>query len=75
MLPLLSLFRKNDFNLKSPQMPKREPLKHLKSFLFLGFASLVVFQIKFEPLADILTFYILKSRPIFKIGKPVSDLK
>ena len=68
MLPLLSLFRKNDFNLKKlPNAKEIESLKHLKSFLFLRFASLVIFQIKFEPLADILTFYILKSRPIFKI--------
>lgn len=69
MLPLLSLFRKNDFNLKKlPNAKEIESLKHLKSFLFLRFTSLVIFQIKFEPLADILTFYILKSRPIFKIG-------
>ena len=69
MLPLLSLFRKNDFNLKKlPNAKEIESLKHLKNFLFLRFASLVIFQIKFEPLADILTFYILKSRPIFKIG-------
>ena len=69
MLPLLSLFRKNDFNLKKlPNAKESEPLTHLKSFLFLRFASLVIFQIKFEPLANILTFYILKRRPIFKIG-------
>lgn len=68
MVPLLSLFRKNDFNLKKlPNAKERKSLKHLKSFLLLCIASLVIFQIKFEPLSDILTFYILKSRPIFKI--------
>lgn len=68
MLPLLSLFRKNEFSLKKLPNARRICLGHLKSFLFLRFASLVIFQIKFEPLSDILTFYILKSRPIFKIG-------
>ena len=69
MLPLLSLFRKNEFSLKKlPNAKERKSLKHLKSFLFLFIVRLIVFQIKFEPLADILAFYILKSRPVFKIG-------
>lgn len=67
MLPLLSLFRKNEFSLKKLPNARRICLGHLKSFLFLRFASLVIFQIKFEPLSDILAFHILKSSPVFKI--------
>lgn len=68
MLPLLSLFRKNEFSLKKLSNALVICLGHLKSFLFLFIVRLIVFQIKFEPLADILAFYILKSRPVFKIG-------
>ena len=68
MLPLLSLFRKNEFSLKKLPNARRICVGHLKSFLFLFIVRLIVFQIKFETFADILTFYILKSRPIFKIG-------
>ena len=54
-------------NEKSSQMPVESTLA-FESFLVLRIANLVIFQIKFEPLAYILAFHIFKSCTIFKIG-------
>lgn len=76
MLPLLSLFRKNDFNLKKPPNAKeRKSSKHLKSFFITVICELSYFPNKIRTARRHTDFLHTQKPSRLQNRKPVSDLK
>ena len=76
MLPLLSLFRKNEFSLKKlPNAKERKSPKHLKSFFITVNCGLSYFPNKIRTALRHTDFLHTQKPSHLQNKKPVSDLK